>query len=185
MQKNKPKLLILSDIWGKEKSEWIDEYTSVLTPYFKIQYYDICCLGEIDKNQYTEEKLHLQFVNGGIEKATANLLKLEKEPVYILGFSTGGHIAWRAGLYGLKIKYLFAVSSTRLRYETEKPKTNINLSYGDNDPYIPRPIWFQKMGLSARFYKDEAHEMYRKKEIAKDIHQSIFNKLNLGETHSP
>jgi hypothetical protein len=41
------------------------------------------------------------------------------------------------------------------------------------------------MGLSARFYKDEAHEMYRKKEIAKDIHQSIFNKLNLGETHSP
>ncbi|TDS53987.1 hypothetical protein [Myroides indicus] len=124
------------------------------------------------------------YVNGGIEKAIANLLKLEKEPVYILGFSTGGYISWRTGLYGLKIKYLFAISSTRLRFETKKPKTSIHLSYGEKAPYIPRPMWFQKMGLSARFYKDETHEMYRKKEIAKDICQSLFDGLHLGETHS-
>ena len=49
----KPKLIILSDLWGKEKSNWVSDYVELLKNKFEIQYYDCCDLGGIDKTDYT------------------------------------------------------------------------------------------------------------------------------------
>ena len=73
-----PKLVILSDLWGEKKSDWTKQYIKLLSDSFEVFYYDSCQLAEIDTTDYTEENLHKQFVDGGIDKAVENLLKLEK-----------------------------------------------------------------------------------------------------------
>ena len=86
MNTTKQRLLILSDLWGKEKSDWITYYTSILVNHFELEYYDSCDLGTINKSDYSEENLHNQFINGGIEKAVVQLVK--KEKVSLIGFGT-------------------------------------------------------------------------------------------------
>lgn len=172
---DKPKLIILSDLWGKEKSAWINSYISLLDPYFLVTYYDCCELGEIDKSEYMEEKLHFQFTHGGIDKAVQNLLSLEKQTNIILGFSIGGTIAWKASNAGLKIKHLFAISSTRLRYETQQPFCEIKLIFGENDANKPNDLWFEKFKLTPQLYLNESHEFFKKNEIAKIICDKIVH----------
>jgi dienelactone hydrolase len=156
----KPRLIILSDLWGKEKSDWVSGYLELLKDEFEIQYYDCCELGAIDKTNYTEENLHSQFVNGGIEKAVEHLLKAEKNQIDILAFSIGGTIAWKAALQGLNIRSLFAVSSTRLRYENEIPNGVIKLYYGENDRNTPSENWFEKHSVDFEIIKNEGHNFY-------------------------
>ena len=172
----KQRLLLISDLWGKEKSDWITYYTSILENYFELEYYDSCDLGTIDKSDYSEENLHHQFVNGGIKKAVEQLVKEEEEKgfVSVLGFSVGGFIAWKAGLSGLKIQNLYAISSTRLRYETKKPKGIIELFYGENDNYKPDSNWFEKLELKEHVIQNEEHELYKNKEIAESICKIIM-----------
>ena len=100
----KPKLIILSDLWGREKSGWVDFYIERLQNNYSITYYDCCELGGIDKTSYTEQDLHHQFIDGGIETAVTNLLANEKDEVSILAFSIGGVIVRKAALLGLKVK---------------------------------------------------------------------------------
>ena len=64
-KKNKQRIIILSDLWGEEKSDWIVHYISILEKYFEVKYYDSCILGGVDKSDYSEESLHHQFVTGG------------------------------------------------------------------------------------------------------------------------
>lgn len=174
----KPKLLLISDVWGKEKSSWINHYVIILEKHFEIKYYDSCDLGGVDKSIYTEENLHTQFVNGGIEKAVEHLLSEEKETVHILAFSMGGLLAWKAGLLGLKIKNLVAMSSTRLRYETEMPFGDIELFYGKDDAFKPNKQWFKNFELTENLYKNETHNFYQNKEIAEHICNLIIKKIN-------
>lgn len=170
----KPRLIILSDLWGKEKSDWTLNYIELLKDNFEIQYYDCCELGEIDKTDYTEENLHNQFVYGGIEKATDTLLKKEKNQINVLGFSIGGTIAWKASLKGLNISQLTAVSSTRLRYENEIPSGTINLYYGENDSNKPNDIWFEKHSLDYEIIKNKEHNFYTEKECISSICNEIL-----------
>lgn len=178
MSKNliKERLILLSDLWGEEKSEWLTFYTSVLEQHFVLQYYDCCELGDIDKSDYSEKNLHHQFINGGIEKAVENLLQKEKESVIVLGFSIGGTIAWKAAISGLKTKSIFALSSTQLRHESEKPFGNIELFYGELDPYKPDEDWLEKMDINVNLYPNESHNMYQKKEIAELICKQMIEK---------
>jgi len=111
----KSRLIILSDIWGIQKLGWVKYYIDLLSSDYDIKYYDSCELGEIETNSLNENIRHRQFVNGGIEIAVNKLLELEKKECNILAFSIGGTIGWKAALSGLKIKNLYAVSSTRLR----------------------------------------------------------------------
>lgn len=174
------KLILLSDLWGKEKPDWIFQYIVILEKYFDIKYYDCCALGGISKNELSEEHLHNQFVNGGIDTAVKQLHKIESNVFVILGFSIGGTIAWKACLSGLKAEYLFAVSSTRLRYETEKPLAKTELFYGEKDTFKPNEKWFQQIKIKENNYLNERHELYLKKEIAEDICKTIIE-----HTHSP
>jgi hypothetical protein len=174
----KPRLIILSDLWGKEKSDWVFGYVELLNDKFEIQYYDCCELGEIDKTNYTEENLHSQFVNGGIEKGVENLLKTEKNQIDILAFSIGGTIAWKSALKGLNVRSLFAVSSTRLRYENEIPNGAIKVYYGENDNNKPSHNWFENHAIDFEIIKNKEHDFYTEKEFTSSICKEILKKIH-------
>ncbi len=171
------KLIILSDLWGNKNCGWVDNYTAILKSYYEIEFYDSCELAEIDLKQNSKDKLHQQFINGGIEKAVAKLLQSENEIINVLGFSIGGLISWRAVLEGLNVEKITAISSTRLRYESKRPECKIDLFYGENDNYKPAPDWFSSFGLVENIYKDEEHEFYRKDSIATDICSKMIKEI--------
>ena len=169
----KNKLLVLTDLWGKERFEWFKEYQNALNVTTVV--YDSCELGLIDKSAYNEESLHQQFVKGGIEIAVKQLIEKEKEAVNILAFSIGGTIAWKASLQGLKVKNLFAVSATRLRHETEKPNCKAHLIYGSEDAFKPKEQWFEQLGIIQKEIKNKGHEVYKEATLFKDLVSMINN----------
>lgn len=174
---SKQQIILLSDLWGKEKSDWVKYYTDILSRYFEVIYYDSCDLGEIDKSDYSEENLHRQFVSGGIDKAANALLKKDSYSVNVLAFSIGGTIAWKAHFLGLKTNSIFSVSSTRLRYETQKPSGIIETIFGVNDAFKPDAQWFQKLEIKEISFENEGHELYQKKEIAEQVCQLIIKRI--------
>lgn len=156
----KQKLIILSDLWGFSNTNWIENYLEILQSNFIVKCYDSCQLGAIDITNLTEAEIHTEFINNGIDTAVKNLISLEKESINILAFSIGGTIAWKAGLAGLKINDLHAISSTRLRLETEKPNCKIHLTYGENDKFKPNSEWFKKMDMECIIVKNGNHLCY-------------------------
>ncbi|TAJ11307.1 alpha/beta hydrolase [Marinilabiliaceae bacterium JC017] len=174
----KPPLILLSDLWGNEKSDWLNYYQELLEPVFDLKYYDCCELGKIDKKSLNEEIIHSQFINGGIERASEKLLELEKDKVDIIAFSIGGTIAWKAGLKGLKINNLYAISSTRLRYETNKPNCTIKLHFGGKDLFKPDSTWFKNMKVPYEIKENGEHQIYREKEFSRKVCDEIITHYN-------
>jgi len=178
----KPKLLILSDLWGFNNTIWVENYVELLKSDFQITVYDSRKLAGISETNLTEKKLHSQFINGGINTAVATLLRLEKKEVTVLAFSIGGTIAWKAALKNLKITQLFAVSSTRLRYETEKPNCSIQLIFAEKDAFTPNNDWFKKLNLESELIKNGAHEIYKNETLTTRFCnriKTLNNKQNL------
>lgn len=176
----KKRLIILSDLWGKRKSDWLVNYTRILSHNFNIVYYDCCVLGEINTADYREENLHQQFLDGGIEKALEQLIELEKAPIDILAFSVGGTIAWKFGLLTGNIQSITCISSTRLRYENLRPPGNIALIFGGNDENKPSPDWFERLDLFPTILINEDHNCYSKKEIAANVCLEVINNYSLS-----
>lgn len=180
--KFRPRLIILSDLWGKERSGWVKYYTKHLENYFEIQYYDSCELAEIDILHYHKELVHQQFINGGFDKAVKNLKIKEDEKISVLGFSIGGFIAWKAMVESLPAGNLFAVSSTRLRQEIQKPRGFIQLYYAENDTYRPTDRWFLTLNLEREIFAEEDHDFYQKENVGKLISQKIIQHFkNTGQ----
>ncbi|WP_348799778.1 alpha/beta hydrolase [Flavobacterium adhaerens] len=171
----KSRLLILSDLFGSKKLEWINYYIEKLEYSFDIQYYDVLKLGEIRTVDFDEKDIHSQFLENGIDKAVQNLLNHEKEKVFILGFSIGGTIAWKASLQGLKVLQLFAVSSTRLRYETQTPNCKLKLYFGEDDSNRPNTQWFLDLNVSNVILPNQNHQLYLEHEIIALICNEILN----------
>lgn len=174
----KPKLLILSDLFGGKNPDWIKLYAEILKSKFDIHYYDVLELGNINTSDYSEKNLHHQFLNGGIDKAVEVLLNQEKEKVTVLGFSIGGTIAWKASLKGLNISQLFAVSSTRLRFETQAPNCETNLYFGEKDSNKPNSKWFSDLKISNQIFENQGHQLYLEKENALLICNRILQVLD-------
>lgn len=170
----KERLIIISDLWGREKAEWLINYTEILETKFDLFFYDSCEIGEVDKSNYIQDNLHNQFVNGGIELAIENLIKQEKNPVNIIAFSIGGVIAWNFGLRTDNIKSLICVSSTRLRKETKRPTGRIELYFGENDEYQPSKKWIKNMQLEFKFLPKKSHQLYKEIEFAKYLSTKIL-----------
>lgn len=170
----KQRLIILSDLWGTENSSWITHYIAILKNYYDVKYYDSRILGEIDNTEKTKENLHEKFIQGGVETAVTNLLAKENKIKVILGFSIGGYIAWKACNSGLNTEKLIAVSSTRLRYEKQKPSISIELIYGEEDTYKPSANWFKELNINPTIFNKLGHDLYRRKKIAKEIAESII-----------
>lgn len=163
-------MIILSDLWGKEKSSpWIDGYFNRLAHTFDVRYYDCCELGEVNKTTYTEESLHQQFVTTGIETAVRNLVMIESGKVNILGFSIGGTIGWKYALQNRNAESLTVISSTRLRYETQKPDVMLTLYYGENDMYKPNALWFNTLNIAAGMEHNAGHELYKQPDFIEKV----------------
>jgi hypothetical protein len=170
------RLIILSDLWGFPKSDWMHLYIQNLAPHFDIKIYDSCQLANIDRSDYTQENLHQQFVKGGINHAVDQLLSLETDKVTVLAFSIGGTIAWKTGLLGLSMDNFYAISATRLRYEKEIPSTNIHLYYGKKDLYQPKQDWLASHHLNKITFENEDHDCYQKPECIEAICKKIIDK---------
>lgn len=173
----KPRLIILSDLWGGSQPSWLAYYIALLKNTCQIQYYDCCQLGQLDTHTYTQDNLHQQFVNGGIAKAVKHLLERETEKISVLAFSIGGAIAWKAALHGLELKSLIAVSSTRLRYEKERPNASISLFFGEQDQYKPEEYWFELMDVKPQVFEQARHELYQEEGFAKKICYHILQTI--------
>lgn len=172
------RLIILSDLWGIQNSVWEMEYINELSKHFVVNYYDSCQLANIETDGLNETKIHELFVADGINIACANLCKLEPTPVHILAFSIGGTIAWKAGLNGLKIKTLFALSSTRLRYETEQPNGYLKCFFGENDIYRPSSRWSNSLDIVVDILQNETHNLYTTPKYITQITQELIEIIN-------
>jgi hypothetical protein len=165
----KKRLLILSDLWGFTDVSWVKHYMRQLQEDFDIVLYDSCELAGITKQGLSQEERHQFFVDGGIETAVTKLLDLEKTTVSVLAFSVGGVIAWKFALRCTTVQNLVCVSSSRLRYEQNKPDSRIFLFYGVLDAYIPKATFFRKLAVPHHIIQNVAHDMYRQKLIAATI----------------
>jgi len=97
--------------------------------------------------------------------------------VDVLAFSIGGTITWKAALKGLRVKSMYAVSATRLRYELNKPTCDINLIYGEEDFFKPSIGWFEKMNLSYSILNNVGHDLYSHKCFSLEVCNEIKQKL--------
>ncbi|TYP70360.1 hypothetical protein [Aquimarina intermedia] len=182
MSRLKPKLIILSDIWGIVTDSWIEGYRDFLEPYFQIQLLDVRLLGGIDLSVSQIDLLHDQFITKGIAKAVNELRTMDTE--YVLAFSIGGTIAWKAVLQGLQLRNLYAVSSTRLRKEQGPLNCDVSLFYGGLDANMPNSHWQKKFVNQRIEYPGERHEFYRKHHYAELITQYIIRKLLMSKNIS-
>lgn len=171
------RLVIISDMWGTKKGLWITSYLGYLQQHYDIVFYDCQELANINLAVETQENLHNEFVEGGIDIATAHLLKRETIPSHYLAFSAGGTIAYKAGLLGLPIKSLFAISATRIRKEKEVPNFDVQLLFGSNDSFKPDEEWEKltknKLCIASGF----GHEMYSDEKIIKEVCQELLSKV--------
>ena len=163
------KLIIISDLWGFGGSEWLFHYVDSLLHHYDITFLDSADLARICPSEKSQEVRHTHFLNGGIDASVDFILDNYTDEVDVLGFSIGGFIAWKAGLKGLKIKNLTAISSTRLRFESIKPTCNLFLYYGKEDPHCPNSDWFKKLDIGMNVYNDEKHDLYTQKGIIVDL----------------
>ena len=161
----KKKLLILSDIKGLYDAKWMNSYQVFLSDIFEVSIIDIHTLAGIDGKELTNEDLHVEFINGGIDHAVNQLISQKTEATVLVGFSIGGLIAWRSCLEGLQVESLILISSTRVRYETQKPDCKLFLIYGENDKFKPYHEWFADHELNYMMINNQGHEFYRKKEF--------------------
>ncbi len=161
----KPRLIILSDLWGAKDNEWVSLYTDLLND-FDIQYYDCRELGNVDTFTKNQKIIHQQFLASGIDSAVTKLQVLERGEVTVLAFSIGGIIAWKAGLKGLKMNSFYAVSSTRLRHEITKPLGRLKLYFGDGDSFQPSKEWYEKLDVDFDIVKNKGHKMYSEEDFA-------------------
>lgn len=120
--------------------------------------------------------MHQQFIHGGIGKAVCRLLEIEKGKISILSFSIGGTIAWKYCLKSKNVESLYCISSTRLRYELERPTTSIFLFYGKNDTFKPNCEWFKMMKLNYNIIEGEEHNVYMKKTFVTHFLEPIVPK---------
>ncbi len=174
MSTERKKLIILSDLWGSKNIDWVYNYVLELRNKFEIIFYDVRELANIDSSIEEEELIHNEFVNGGIDRAVEKL-KLEEisENSILLGFSVGGTIGWKYAVETNLVSNLICISSTRLRYEKEKPDCKIDLYFGNNDTYAPENSWFEELGLN-KITLEGGHSIYKKESFSKFICFQLF-----------
>lgn len=165
----KEEIVVISDIWGIRKSGWHKNFEELLDGKYELKFYDACKLAGIKIESSDKETLHREFVNTGIENAAKEIVELEESPKIYIGCSVGGVIAWKAAKNGLNIKQLITISSTRLRYETEKPTFNCLHFFGQQDNYRPGPNWMHSIGKDSTRLIKGGHDIYKQKENIRDI----------------
>ena len=163
------RLVVVSDMWGSKKGLWITSYLGYLQQYFDIVFYDSRELAQMEKKNNTAEGIYNAFINGGLDTAVSHLLAKESEASHYLTFCAGGTIAWQAGINGLPMKSLYAVSPIEMHHFSEGPDCPITLLYGELEDKIPSPEWsIQTKAVVERIPKF-GHEMYSDEKIIRKV----------------
>ncbi len=170
-----PRLLVLSDLWGKDDKQWLSHYYDFLSPHFDWKYYESPQLAELKAPNLSQEDRHSFFLKQGIPTAVSNLLQVEPKPVYVLAFSIGGTIAWESAFRGKQVLGLYAISATRLRYKTENPAFPTKLLYGAEDKYRPDHEWFQHKNIEWQILAGKAHEVYKQVDFIDQYKEDILD----------
>ncbi len=175
---NKPRLVILSDLFGTSNETWMDAYRTELKPHFRISEYDSRDLADIAHLEQNE--IHTAFVNGGIETAVKNLQIIETREMHLLGFSVGGTIAWKFALESTSVISMTTISSTRLRNETMIPMCFHSIIFGELEEFGPQQEWFTKMKIEPIVIPNSGHECYKDLTVIPQICRQIISGLDLA-----
>lgn len=171
------RLVILSDMWGSKKGLWITSYLGYLQQYFDIVFHDSRHLADIRLNNHPSQSMVEALHQGGLNMAVAQLLKKEKEPSHYLTFGAGGTIAWKAGLSGLPIKSLTALSPLDLHLNDEKPDIRIKLIYGEFYENIPSNRWATNMDLDMEIFRKFGRDLYSDEKIIQKVSLELLEAL--------
>jgi hypothetical protein len=172
---SKPRLVVLSDLYGNSNEPWMEAYRNALNAQFTVVEYDCRELAEIA--HLNPDELHHAFTNGGIQRAVSNLRVAEPTEIWLLGFSVGGTIAWKFALESAS-RALFAVSATRLRYETKAPSCRKTLYFGELEEFGPQNQWFNSMYIQPVVIPNQGHECYKNSNAIGLICDQIITALN-------
>ncbi len=176
------RLVILSDMWGIKKGMWITSYLGYLQQYYKIEFYDMMQLANLDPVHYTEENICADYMQDGIDTAVAHLLKKESVSSHYLAFCVGGTVAWKAALKGLPIKSLYAVSPGWLQFENEKPDIPMTLLYGQNQLILPTSSWTHKVGVEIEVIPNFGTTLYSDEKIIRKVCLDLLNSVTHHDT---
>lgn len=173
-------LIVVSDIHGWEGSNWHHRIKDLWEKKFDVNFLDSLELASLEKEKNREkEHIHQKFLNGGIDKAADKLISHTNKAAIVLGFSIGGLIAWKAAVRSNCFQHLIAISSTRLRFETQKPKLDLDLYFGENDPYKPDEVWFRTMKTSPHIIPNEGHDFYTLPNFLEILTERLQEKMAL------
>ncbi len=154
------RLVILSDMWGSKNGLWITSYLGYLQQYFDIVFYDSRHLSDIRLTNLPKTTMVEALHQGGLNTAVVQLLNKEKEACHYLTFGAGGTIAWKAGLSGLPIKSLTALSPLDLHLCDEKPDSKIKLVYGEKHVNIPSYRWATHLDVDMEVVPKFGRDLY-------------------------
>jgi len=171
------RLVILSDLWGAKKGLWITSYLGYLQQYFDIVFYDIRQLSDVNLISNTAEDVYEAFNNGGMNTALAQLLIKETEESHYLTFCAGGTIAWNAGLCGLPIKSLTAISPLNIHLLKDKPDCKINLLYGEYQEGKPDSEWLSEMDVNMEIMPKFGRNLYSDDKVIQKVCMDLLNAL--------
>lgn len=171
------KLLIISDMWGAKGGHWITSYLGYLQQYYDISFYDSQQLANLDLTVGSEDNIMDAFFNGGIDRAVTHLMAKEQEPAHILGFGVGATIAWKAGLSGMPMESLYAISPTRIQLEEQKPQCGHNILFGEYDLSKPTYEWADRMCAELEIFPNFGRKLYTDEKIIQKISQDLLAKI--------
>lgn len=171
---SKPRLIILSDIFGSSNETWMDEYRALLEPHFNCIEYDCRELAGIA--HLHQESMHEGFASGGIEHAVDNLLNREINDAHILGFSVGGTIGWKFALKTKNVLSITLISATRLRYETRVPQSENVIYFGELEEFGPQSEWFEAMEITPKWIARGGHDCYKDLNVIKQVCKHLIEK---------
>ncbi len=173
---NKPRLVVLSDLFGISNESWMEAYRNALRTHFIVVEYDCRELAEIV--HLNPDELHYAYTNGGIERAVNNLRSAEPTEIWLLGFSVGGTIAWKFALEATNAISITTVSATRLRNETKVPTALNTIYFGELEEFGPKNDWFTRMNIQPIVIPNQGHECYKNFNAIALICDQITTALN-------
>lgn len=174
------RLVVLSDMNGSKRGLWITSYLGYLQQYFDIVFYDSKELAHIELTVNSDENIYNAFLQGGMDTAVAHLLKREHQESHYLTFCAGGSIAWKAGMMGLPMKSLYAISPLSLEQFDWKPDCPIHLlygEYGDFNRVLPSASWTESLGVTLETVPKFGYDLYSDEKIIQKVSLKLLENM--------
>jgi hypothetical protein len=174
------RLVVLSDMYGSKRGLWITSYLGYLQQYFDIVFYDSKELANIELTVNSDENIYNAFLQGGMDTAVAHLLKKEHHESHYLTFCAGGSIAWKAGMMGLPMKSLYAISPLNLEVFDWKPECPVHVlygEYGDFKKLLPSGGWSERVGVPVEIVPKFGYELYSDEKIIQKVCLSLLESM--------